>query len=558
MLIANTFFIIGSVVPVRNKLYNTLLKIIFVVTNFSFLCINVVDVEFFSFLGKKMTFDVFDMGSDIIDQSLQLVSYYWYLALICFIFLFILIKLYPQNKKNIMYVGSVPFYKVLPFGLVIIVLTFIGIRGGVQLRSISPKQAYIFDSYELGNLALNASYTVVRSMGKKKVKTVKYFNSDRLAFDNILRKRIFTNSELNLKKQNVVFIVLESFSQEYVDQGYTPFLSKLSEKSLYYNSNYANGRRSLEALPSILSGFPSLIGKPIYQSQFQANEFLGLPQILKNSGYQTSFFHGGKLGTMDFDAYCKSVGIEKYYAMEDYPNQDHYDGHWGIYDHHFLNYFTGILNKQQEPFFSSIFTLSSHQPYSIPPDIRSFFSQGSLEIHKSIQYVDNSLKDFFERVKGSSWYENTLFVITADHTQKLETKKFQNQLGHYRVPLMFFHPLIDLSQFKKDRITQHVDILPTVLDILGINEPRKLYFGSSVLNEDSGRMINFVGGKYLFLKDKTLLLYSTDDAQQFHLNEDSSLTKENEVNTLILEELKSYIQYTINGLKKNNIYHKAP
>jgi uncharacterized sulfatase len=501
-----------------------------------------------------MTFDVFDMGADIKDQSFQLLSYYWYLVLISVLLLLVLVKLYPKKIKNIMYVSSLSTFKTIVVGFGIIAFTFIGIRGGVQLRSLSPKQAFIFDSYELGNLSLNAAYSIVRSIGKKKVKLVEYFESDQSSLDYILGNRNFERSDLSNKNQNVVIIILESFSQEYIEEGHTPFLSRLAKKSLYYNDNFANGRRSLEALPSILSGFPSLMRKPVYQSQFQTNEFLGLPQVLKNSGYNTSFFHGGKRGTMDFDAYCNSIGIEKYYALEDYPNQKHFDGHWGIYDHHFLNYFAQKLNKEVEPFFSSIFTLSSHQPYSIPSEMKSLFSNGNLEIHQSIKYVDNSLKDFFERIKTSNWYKNTLFVITADHTQKLETKKFQTSLGRYRVPLLFYHPSIDLSVYKKTRVTQHVDILPSVLDFLGIEEDKKLFFGSSIFNSDGGRMINFVGGNYLYLKGRTFLSFDGSSAKQFLFNTDSSITREPKVSSEILDELKAYIQYTTNGLKRNNIY----
>ena len=295
----------------------------------------------------------------------------------------------------------------------VFILTGIGVRGGLQLRSLSPKQAFTFKTYELGNFALNSAYSLVRSFGKEGAPASKFFSSDEKAFQTLYKKRSFDQSELGIKDQNVVIIIVESLSQEYVDEGFTPFLSKLGEKGVYFKKNFANGRRSTEALPSIMTSFPSIIGTPIYQSQYQSNQFYPLPRALKSEGYSTSFFHGGKRGTMDFDAYCYSIGFEKYFALEDYPDQSHYDGHWGVYDHHYLNYVVDELDKHKEPFFSGIFTLSSHQPYSIPHELQGKFPKGSLPIHESIGYADYALSQFFEKAKDRPWFNNTLFVINT-------------------------------------------------------------------------------------------------------------------------------------------------
>ena len=551
MLIANSIFIILSVIPFRKPIYEKLLKFVFVIFNSAFFVVNLADVEFFKFVGRKVTIDIFDMGSDISNQAFQLIFYYWYLSLLFIFFFFCLMRFYPKAKKNFNYKKKVSLIKTLPLGFLIVVVTFIGIRGGLQLRSISPKQAYVFDHYELGNLVLNSSYTLIRSLGKKKVPEVTFFKSDKNAKELILQNRNFENSSVNVKS-NVVIVILESFSYEYFENGYMPFLKELSEQSLFVEESYANGRRSIEALPSILTGLPSLLKKPIYQSQFQSNQFIGLPQILKESGYETSFFHGGKKGTMDFDAYCSSVGITKYYSMEDYPNQSHFDGNWGIYDHYYLQFFHEELNKFKEPFFTSIFTLSSHQPYSIPISMKGKFNKGNLEIHESIQYVDSSMRDFFEKIKNESWYSNTLFVITADHTQKLETKKYNNLLGRYRVPLMFFHPTTKLNKLKRKNIGQHVDILPTVIDFLGINFPKKLLFGSSLLNKDSGRMINLANNTYIFLRDDQLLRYNGESFRAY--SRDSGFLDSVDPNKDYIQEFKAYIQYFTNGMKRNSIY----
>lgn len=556
-LVVNIPFIILSIIPIIHPAYEIFKRVIFVLFNFVFLFLNVVDMKFFSFIGKKMTFNIFKMGSDITDQSIQIVQNYWYMGFILIPYLFLLIKAYAKKKESIMFIPKLSGIKVFSFGLIILVITFIGVRGGVQMRSLSPKQAYAFDKYELGNMTLNASYTILRSIGKKEVLKVKYFKTDKEALKVIKSKRAYENSEVNNPKNNVVIIIIESFSQEYVEEGLTPNFIDLTKKGLYFDKNFANGRRSLEALPSILAGIPSLLSKPLYQTTYQANQYFALPQILKNNGYSTSFFHGGKKGTMDFDAYCSSIGIDQYFSMEDYPNQKHYDGHWGIYDHYYLNYFLNEIDKLQKPFFTSVFTLSSHQPYSIPKDFASIIPKGKLEIHKSIKYVDMALKELFEKASSKSWFNDTLFIITADHTQKLISSKFNNELGRYRVPLLFYHPELNLNELSKKDITQHADILPSILDFVGIDYPQKLYFGSSVFNSDPGRMINFLGGRYYYLAPPYYLTlnnekvnYSLIDLESHSMSPSDDSKLQNEY----LSELKAYIQYLNNGLRNNNLY----
>lgn len=560
VLIVNIFFIIASILPFYKYGYQVFKKILFILFNSAAFIFLIADFEFFGFLGKKITIDALSggMGGDVKDQLFQISVNYWHLTLFIVLTSFVLNKYYPRRKKDILLVPFLPWYKVILFSSITLILTGIGIRGGLQKRSISSKQAFIFDSYELGNLTLNSVYTFLRSLNEKKTPVETFFASDSIAKDIILKNRSFENGFIDEKrKDNVVIILVESLSQEYVDEGYTPFLDELKKKSLYFSNNYANGRRSIEVLPSVMTSLPSLFDKPLSQSKFQSNQYYALPKILKENGYQTGFFHGGKKGTMDFDAYAKSIGFERYYALEDYPDQTHFDGNWGIFDHHYLKYFADQMDKYEVPFFSSIFTLSSHQPYSIPKEFEGKFKKGQLEIHESIGYADHSLKIFFDYAKDKSWFKDTLFIITADHTSKLDTKKYNNILGRYRVPLLFYHPTRDLNYYSSDKVTQHADILPSILDYLGVEFEKRLYFGSSVFSKNNGRMINYTSGSYLFFSPPYALRYDKVKPVLFKVVDGNlqSMAQSEEIEfDKILNELKAYIQYTNNGLRNNNIY----
>ena len=558
LLIASIPFVLLSVIPFRNKAFNLIIKLSFVIMHSLFLAVNIIDVEFFKFNGKKLTVDILNIGADISAQIIQLCFYYWYLVFFFLITLALLWNFYPRAKKSIFLEKKINLLFTPFIGILIVSLTFVGIRGGLQMRSISPKEAFIFKTYEQGNLAINSAYTLVRSLDKKGLEVKKYFSTDKKATDYILSKRSFSRGYTGVNGKNIVIIIIESLAQEYVDEGYAPFFSKLSKSGMYFSKNFANGRRSIEVLPSILVGMPSIIGKPIYQSQYQTNKFIGLPQLLKNIGYHTSFFHGGKKGTMDFDAYVSSVGVDHYFAKEDYPEQAHYDGNWGIYDHHFFNFMIDNIDAFSKPFFSTFFSLSSHQPYSVPGSLKNNFPKGELEIHQSIGYADYSLKQFFGKIKDKDWYQDTLFIITADHTQKSHSSKFRNTLGQYRVPLLLFSPSEDLSKFKSRKISQHVDVMPSVLDFLNLDNYQGLLYGTSVFGKDSGRMINFIGGQYLYFKDGDLLKSQGEQYSLFRYDDklelESSLEDES-VLTELKSELNAYVQLTFNGLIFNSIYN---
>tara|TARA_B100001971_G_scaffold84647_1_gene77919 strand:+ start:536 stop:2386 length:1851 start_codon:yes stop_codon:yes gene_type:complete len=556
-LIANIFFIIFSLIPIRNPKYHLFLKFLFVIFNSIFLGLIIVDFEFFAFNGKKLTLDIFFIAGDIGGQFFQVIFYYWHLSLLTIATMGILWRYYPRRKKEYLFEMPMKIYKSIPLSLIIFILTAIGVRGGLQLRSISAKDAFIFETYELGNFAVNSAYTFARSLSQKGLEYEKFFKKREDVYSTLENLSQSTSSSadgLFSEKQNVIIIILESFSMEYIENGYAPFLKSLESKSLFFKEASSNGRRSIEALPSILAGFPSIIGKPLYQSNYQANKILGVPNYLKDYNYKSYFFHGGKTGTMNFDSFCRTIGFDRYFGKEDYPNDDHYDGHWGIYDHHYFDFMLNKLAQSEPPFFATFFSLSSHQPYSIPSEFLGQFPKGNLPIHESIGYTDYALKKFFEKAQKQSWYNNTLFIITADHTQKLETKKYQTVLGRYRVPLIFYHPKIKLESNKK--VVQQVDILPSILDILDIKPEEKLLFGTSVFNDSPGKMLNFNSGNYIYRKAETMILYDKSKLKVYTIGEDglkATLRPEQSENEY-LKELKAYIQYTNNGLIRNNIY----
>ena len=550
ILIVNLLFFLVWLLPLhflKTVFFQKLSFFLFVAVNFVFFTTNAADCELYNFNGKRITLDYFRLGQDIGGQAFSIIGYYWKLVLVAPILTAILFyfgkgSLDKQNNQDswCLKLGTL---------LLFLALTVIGVRGGLQLKPLRPVQAYIFQQSHLGGLSLNSTFSLARGKSSTALTRLSYF-PNRIDLESLLKGKYLNGKSkvelpLSGKIQNVVIILLESFAQEYtgganLEVSYTPFLDELSQKSLSFSNHFANGRRSIEAIPSVLAEIPSLMGEPFITSSFQTNQVIGLGSILKNRGYHTSFFHGAENGTMFFDSFAHRLGFDHYIGLSQYPDpKKDFDGNWGVFDEPFLQYTVNELNQYKEPFLTVIFTLSSHHPYAIPQEHKNRFPKGTLEIHESIGYADYALNKFFESASTQSWYNNTLFVITGDHTQKSDSKKYQSLGGSFRVPLLIFHPSYDMTLLKEKvdvaKATQHVDILPSILDWLGIENKKRTYFGQSLFQPYSGRVFNFESGQTWLITDPQHIGIRSEHSQKKPL-------------------LKAVEQKFINGLLDNSWY----
>nr|WP_185283070.1 LTA synthase family protein [Hymenobacter sp. NBH84] len=336
-------------------------------------------------------------------------------------------------------------------------------------------------------------------------------------------------------------------------------------KGCFFREHYANGRRSIEALPATLAGLPSLLESPFITSNFQTDELHGLGEILTRQGYSTSMYHGAQNGTMGFNTFAGAAGMQRYLGLEEYPNATQsldFDGHWGIFDEPYLQYFARQLGQQQQPFFSLLFTLSSHEPFGLPAGYEKRFPKGTQPIHRTIAYTDFALRQFFKAAARQPWYQNTLFILLADHTSQSDQRGYQNTLGAYKTPLLLFHPGHALPPADTHRITQQADVPATVLDYLhrGAGVPL-LPFGYSVFDQGtSGRAVFLSGGSY-FLVHTDFVTELTADNQvrlypyRTHFIPATPLPNPDPQKLRQYgDELKACVQFYVNGLVDNTMY----
>ncbi|SKC82531.1 LTA synthase family protein [Ohtaekwangia koreensis] len=536
ILYTNSLIILLTILPLQirfHRVYQQALKWLFFVFNGIALATNVSDFIYFRFTGRRTTADVFkqfENEGNLGGLWLRFIWDYWYAVLFLIALIVVMVWLYNKIKvQGPMLKNKIVFYSTgVLMMLPIIYLVIGGMRGGFRhsTRPITLSNAgeYVKDSKEI-SLVLNTPFALLRTMGKTKIQKLDYFKEEQLG--TIYTPIHIPVDTVAFRPDNVVVIILESFSKEFFGafnkekengtyKGYTPFLDSLIQHSLTFNYSFANGRKSIDGLPSVLSSIPSL-GVPYFLSPYAGNKINSLASLLKPKGYHTSFFHGAPNGSMGFQAFMNLAGVDHYYGMTEYANNDDSDGMWGIWDDKFFNFYADQLNGFPQPFMSSIFSVSSHHPFKVPEEYEGKFKGGPLVIHKCIEYTDYSLKKFFAKASTMPWFKNTLFVITADHTSsEIEFPESRTAWGFYSVPVIFYKPDHSLAD-SSDQLIQQIDIMPSILGNLHFNSPY-VAFGRDIFRETikplafnyKDNVYQLFEGDYLLQFDgiKTVALYN--------------------------------------------------
>ncbi len=576
----NAIFVIVWLIPFKfreNLRFRKSMMWAFVAINSVALLANCADIIYYRFTLKRTTADFFSflgVGGEFEKLLPLFLKDFWYIAIIWGVLVFALIKGYQiiqikTLRKHDEYSQTSFFIQSLTLVFALFI-TVLAMRGGFQLRPINIITAGKYSQGNASAVVLNTPFTILQTIGKQDLKPVEFFSQKEVEtiYSPVHQSLINNKIPANLSaKKNIVMIVVESLSMEHIGffnkhisgyKGFTPFLDKVAEKSLVFYG-ISNGKKSIEGIPAIISGIPTLMNTPFASSPYSGNIYQSLPGILAKNGYQTAFFHGGINGTMGFDSYCKAAGFQSYFGKNEYPSiKEDDDGSWGIWDEPYLQYFSRKMDDFHEPFYSTVFTLSSHHPFKIPSRHQGKFPKGKLPIQETIAYADYSLERFFESAAKTKWFNNTLFIITADHTSEADLGEYKSDFGIFRIPMIFFDPTSDLSVYSDSMVAQQIDILPTVLSYLHYDKPL-FGFGNNLLDTNSVRFaINYkqpnyqlILGNYLMVFDgeNVLALYDIQKDKKLTLN---LLSKKPDTYPLMERFVKAFIQQYNHSL----IYNK--
>ena len=586
-------FTVLSLLPLRargRQWYRRLLFWTWLVPGIVIVLTNLADTVYFHYAKKRVTVDELHFADN--DNTGHILwkaaGENWYLVLIAIMLVWGMVQLYRLVKPAPVRIRS-GWAFVLTGSLMTLVSAVLlvgGMRGGLS-HAIRPIAMSNVARYALSpakaSVVLSNPFCILRTISNKKISYVRYFPDERElaarfspcrypAADSLRHDRFGTQ-----RGKNILIFVLESFSYEHSaylnpelykgEASYTPFLDSLMREGYLFRRGYANGRKSIDALPSVLSSIPSF-KTPFVVTPQSLGETRGLGRLLGEEGYSTWFFNGSENKSMGFVAYAKLSGVENARTREDYEakmGRRDYDGYWGIWDGPFMQYMARELDTVPKPFFATIFTLSSHHPFVVPEGYENMLPEGRTKVQRPVAYTDRSLRDFFDYARRQPWYENTLFVFTADHVSS-EVYGDESKAPTGNSHIIFFLYTPDGSLRGDDpHVAQQIDLMPTLLGLTGYDKPYFAY-GQDIfeIRADSARVserafaINYLNESFQWITDSTAMFFDEHEVTHLFDLERDPLERHNlieqgaEPDTAQVERMKALLQTYYERLEKSD------
>ncbi len=462
------------------------------------------------------------------------------------------------------------FLEIIKSSLIIIVaipIFVISARGGITGATLTWGRAEFSQNYFANQTALNGvfalfqSVDVNRSMEKRNADSIKKrFTSEELQTNirgyltqpqdtylpgkNVLRR--VTDTQKPIIKPNIVMVLMESFMGANVGVlGYepdlTPNYNRLAKEGIIFKNIYSTGKRSNRGVVSAITGYPSSYGQALIKKAVAGRRtFYSIPDILKDRGYETSFYYGGDIEFDNMKAFLVRNGIDEIYDVKSFSKEDKIIA-WGVPDDKVFDKMSDDLKGMKQPFFTEVFTLSNHSPYDIPEKFKTHSKKEYPKMYKKydgVAFADYAIGRFTDSIKDEEWAKNTIFVFVADHGAnrsvpiEIDWKKFTN-------PLLIWSPNKKLIKPQMvETLGSQADVLPTLMGILG-GEYEHSTWGQNLLSKGGKKEFAYVvDTQYVGIIDKDYI-YIEDIVGK----KDKLLSKENnkEVENI---DLKNYRKKT--------------
>jgi len=371
------------------------------------------------------------------------------------------------------------------FLFVMPIIIFLGARGGWAEIPISQSSVYFSKHKVYNDLAISTVYNFVHSITENQSiingKNVYKIELAQDKKDAILKELMATDSNcsresiLTTTRPNVVLLFWESLSGDFITdakyQAVIPNIMAMSHDGILFTHAYSSATLSHEGLPSILSGWPAIAGTYVTNLPAKFYKMPFLTKTLKANGYYTSFMFGGQLCYGNLTSYMYGNAFDTIEEGKDMKMSSDKKGVLGYHDEYMLEHLKEKTSTLPKPFFSSMFTLSSHSPYDQPMDDVIDWGGSDKGYLNSIYYTDRSIGEFIKEAKKEPWYKNTLFIIVADHSHHTPKGWSRADKNWHHIPILFYGNVIKKEYRGKniDKIVSQRDIAATLLSQLTIN-----------------------------------------------------------------------------------------
>ncbi len=565
----NALFVLCSVLPFginTTKGYQKFIFYVYFITNCIAYATNFVDFIYYKFIYSRTTITVLNsLEHESTKASLffQFLISYWHVYVLFIIVVAFWVFLYKKvNVKVVEKPKNWISYITLSLIVFVVIGVFMigGIRGGDFRKNTRPINMVDANRHvkkiQHADLVLNTPFSIIRTLRTNSFKKVTYDMQPEIIDKYIKPIKKYSNNPKTTP--NIVLIITESYGREYLGAfnadrnikdyvSYTPFLDSLATSSLIFSNAFASGTKSIHGMSSVISGIPSF-QDAFTSSSYSKQKIQSLVSTLKEEGYDTSFFHGAHNGSMGFLGFSNILGFDHYYGKTEYGKDEDFDGYWGIWDEPFLQFMKETLDTKKTPFFSTIFTVSSHEPFVVPKKYEGKFPKGDVPMHQCVAYTDYAFKKFFEAAKKEPWFNNTIFVLTADHPNQVYYKDpYIKVVNRTAVPILIYKPDGSLVGDNKE-LAQQIDIYPTILDMIGYDKPFRSWGRSLVGDTDVKPFaINRNGSQYQLLMGNYICLFDGNKATGFYDINDKGLEhnliqQKNDEMTTVEKACKAFIK----------------
>lgn len=446
----------------------------------------VADLLYFPSVGRHLAGELAMLGSDKASMS-QLVWLTYRFHLLAYIVFAIVMGVFWNKLQSLPFVPT-PFAPVV--FVILGLLIFLAIRGTTKGKSINVIDAFRAGNQLYGNLLLNGVFSAYHATRSGQKANHSFYPADKTVQDSALRYLSVKDEEYPLmsqlpdvqpNKRNIVFVLLESWSTKYVDSfrtsgatvGVTPNFDRLAAQGLKFSKAFASGQRSIHAIQASLTGVPALPGMPLMGKGLEVTRVSQVGHMLRTHGYQSVFVKSSKRRSFRVDSIAKSCGFGEYYGWEDMEMLlDYPDPKASVFGWDYETFFELLKrnNELEEPFFGYMFTGATHMPYPNPGEQfmkREHDERGENGFLNALYYSDWSLGEFFKEAEKQPWYDNTTFVLTADHPLGwFRTGRF---LENFEVPVLLYAPGV-IESGTIDTVVSHCDLMPTILELAGVGE----------------------------------------------------------------------------------------
>jgi phosphoglycerol transferase MdoB-like AlkP superfamily enzyme len=353
-------------------------------------------------------------------------------------------------------------------------IIFIGIRGTSE-QPLRQGDAFHCNDPLLNQIGLNPGYTLMRSYftrvnlmevneAIKNTKAILKVNASLEEISPFARKVI---SDSAMRKYNVVLVLMESMSANYLEafgnkDHLTPNVDSLCKSSWFFTNAYSAGIHTNNGIFSTLFSFPAMKRiRPM--STVPLLKYTGIPYTLKQNGYENLFFCPHSESFDNIGVFIPLNHFDKLYSNKDYPREKSI-GAFGVPDDYLFDFALKTLDERKvnKPFFATILTASNHEPYTIPSTYKKEFAK--IE-HRSVSYADWAIGKFINEVKHKAWFENTIFVFSADHGLNVGENKYEMALSYNHIPILFYAPKI-LGAKQLSNFMGQIDVFPTLMGLM--------------------------------------------------------------------------------------------